>query len=86
MVLGAIIDLFGRVLWFFINLLPTSVELPQQINSALDWTFGQAFKWNWIVPVDTILTIAGLAMAFYTGIFAVMGVKWVLNLIRGSGA
>lgn len=86
MIVGSIIDIFGRVLFFIISLLPTSVVLPAQISTALQEVFNYAFMWDWLLPISTLLIILTASVAFYTAIFGVKGVLWLLNLMRGSGA
>jgi len=86
MITGAIISFFGFFIYSVIVLLPISSTFPDAINSSLTWIFQQAYGWNWLVPVDTIVSILGITMALYTGLFTFRGIKWILNLARGAGA
>jgi len=86
MILGAIIDFFGLMLYTIVNFLPSSILFPQQINESLTWIFEAAFGWNWLLPIDTMVSILGVSILFYTGIFTFSAIKWILNLVRGAGA
>lgn len=86
MITGAIIDLFGRVLFFFIDLLPSAGTFPSQIQNAVHAVFVYAFGWNWLLPISTAVTILSLAGVFYGTLWLVHAIKWLLNILRGAGA
>jgi len=86
MITGAIISFFGSFILSMILLLPVSNAFPTEINTSINAIFQFAYSWNWIVPVDTVVQILSITMSIYTAIFAFKGLKWILNLFRGSGA
>lgn len=86
MITGAVIDLFGRVIFFFVDLLPSAGAFPGQIQTAITTVFTYAFGWDWLLPISTMTTILSLAGIFYGTLWLVHLIKWILNLVRGSGA
>jgi len=85
MITGAILSLFGNILQAVLSLLPTAT-LPVEITSAIQWMVDSLFAWNWIIPASALLNVVLLSIALYTGMFAFSGLRYILNLIRGSGA
>lgn len=85
MITSAIISFFGSILLFFLNLLPTAT-FPEEISEAIQWLFDAIYAWNWIIPANTVVNVLLLAIAFHTGVLAVRGIKYIINVLRGSGA
>lgn len=63
-----------------VGILP--VELPDSAADLIRLTFG----WNWLVPVDTLWRIFAISIVVCFLEFSFRLVRWLLNLIRGSGA
>jgi len=86
MLVAPFLYFFGFIFYSLIAILPSAGVFPSQINTAFEWVFETAYAWNWILPIDTIITVLGLAAVFYTGVFTFQALKFILNIIRGSGA
>jgi len=80
--LGALLLLLTTV--FLI--LPTSQGLPDGAFDAIQSVIGFLYAWDFILPVDTILTIFGLAVAFEVGVFLWRFIKWITHLVAGTSA
>jgi len=86
MLIAPFIYLIGFIFYSLIAILPSAGTFPTEINIAFVWVFETAYSWNWILPIDTIITVLGLVVVFYTGIFTFQALKFIMNIIRGSGA
>jgi len=75
------------ILFFFLNavisILPASEGLPDEIGTAFETIIGLAYDFNSVFPVDTFLTVLGLAVTFHAGIFLFNGLNWVIKKIPG---
>jgi len=67
-------------------ILPTSAGLPVGAENALSTVLGYLYQWDFIIPVDTILTILSLTISFELGVFLWRFFKWVTHLISGTTA
>lgn len=41
---------------------------------------------SWLVPVDQVILAASFLVAMYTAMHVFRGVRWVIQLLRGSGS
>jgi len=86
MISSALFGFIGATLLFFLYLFPQAQSLPPQIGQAVQWVVDNLYDWSWLFPVEAFFQVLLLALAFHTGIFAFKGIKYIINVIRGSGA
>lgn len=86
MIIGALISLLGLIALTVLQWLPqaSTVPLPDGFVSSLDsmWTF--LYGWNYVFPIDTMITIATYAALFWVAWIAVNAVFFIIALIRGN--
>jgi len=86
MITSAFLYFVGYVFYSIVLLLPVSTTFPAQIDAAMTWVFTQSYAWNWLIPIDTIVLVLSYTAAFYTGLFTFYALRFIMNIIRGSGA
>lgn len=69
---------------FLVGLLPESSGLPIGIENAISDAVGMAYAFDFIVPIDTVLTLLGLVTAFEIGILTYRFIMWIIHLVRGN--
>jgi hypothetical protein len=67
-------------------LLPSSEGLPTEAVSAVETAFGYLYAWDYIFPVQTLLTILKLSIAFQLMVFGWRFFKWITHLISAGSA
>jgi len=87
MIGGLLLGILTAIFTGLLNLLPNQSSLPEGFTNAWDWISGLIANLFWTVPGGTtLLTILGFVMLIEGAIFGWKSLKWVLNLLRGSGA
>jgi hypothetical protein len=84
MITGFLINALGILVSNLIALLPTSSGFTSGFNTSLTQFFGYAYSFNDIFPIDTLITVLGLTVAFQAGVLLFKMFNWVLGKIRGS--
>lgn len=69
-----------------ILLLPASAGLPADVESSLALIVSYGKQFDSVFPVNTALTILGLAIAFHLGVFLFKGFNWLLHKITTGSA
>lgn len=85
MIVNGFFNILYVLLLGMFALLPSSDGLPTDVSTAFATLLQQAYAWEYILPLDTLLTVAGLAVSFHFAIFVFKLFNWVLNKVRGSG-
>ena len=69
-----------------VSILPTSTGLPENVNSAFLTFIGYLNGLNLVFPISTMFQILTIYIGFQLAIFTFYFLKFIINLIRGSGA
>jgi len=71
-----------------INLLPTTSQIPisPEFATSISTIYGYLFAWNSVFPFDTLILCASLALGLELAMFIWSMIRWVTNVVRGSGA
>jgi len=81
---------FDKVFQEIINLLakflPSSSGLPDEVQTAFLTFISYLNGLNLIFPISTLFYILALYVGFEIGILTFYFVRFIINLIRGSGA
>lgn len=64
-----------------IGILPSTSGLPSAISTSFQYVFGFLYAFDFILPVQTILTILGLSLSFELAIQIWHGIHWLLAKI-----
>lgn len=78
--------LFDSIKSFFIGLLPASQGFPSELETAFQTFLGYLNGLNLIFPISTMLQILGLVIIYELSMATFHFVRFLINLIRGSGA
>lgn len=84
MITSALINVIGRTLNFFFNLLPNGTGFPQDGISAIVTIIAMSYQWEYIFPVSTMWVVMIAGIAFFIAWLAFSGVLWVMSMIRGN--
>jgi len=79
-------DLLFQALLWLINLLPISHGLPIEFGVALNYFWNALQSFNYVIPIQTILTVFLLTMSFEILIQGWKLSNWLLGHLRGSGS
>lgn len=66
-----------------ISLLPESTGLSSSFTSSLTSMFTVAQGWNWIFPINTLISILILSVGLEGGILLWNFLMWTYNKVRG---
>jgi len=79
MIIDAIINIITSLVGVLIGILPDSTGLPDGAQTAFTAMLGFMYTFDFILPISTLLTILGIAMAFHASMFAFRGITWLLQ-------
>jgi len=79
-----VFNLFLQLITFLVGLLPTSSGLPDGVTTAVSRMIGFLHTFDFIFPVDTMLTILRWIIVFELGVIAYRFTLWIIHLIRGN--
>lgn len=79
MITDALINIITSLIGVLIDILPNSVGLPEGAQVAFTTMMGFMYTFDFILPISTIITILGIAMAFHASMFAFKGITWLLQ-------
>jgi len=85
MIVGFLLNIPAYFLQTIIGLLPNGGAMPEEWVSAVFtiWDYIEAF--SFIVPVGTLLSVLGLALAFHLAIFTFKVFHWIITKIPFVG-
>lgn len=66
--------------------LPASSGLPSFITNAISTLLGYMYAFSYIIPVNTLISAIIIAISFEAGILTFRAFRFIINLLRGSGA
>lgn len=78
-------SIWTNIISILIDILPTSSGIPSNVQTALTTFFGYVNGLNYILPIDTMLIILGLYITYEASVMLFHFLRFVFNLIRGSG-
>jgi len=84
MIFVPILALFHLFLEALIALLPNSTGFSAAFQTDLTNLFHSAYAWNGIFPIDTLLQVLGLMVAFELAVFGYKLVRWIISVVRGT--
>ena len=70
----------------FVSILPTSTGLPENVSEAFSTFIGYLNGFNLIFPISTMFQILTIYIGFQLAVFTFYFVRFMINLVRGSGA
>jgi len=82
MITGFILQIFYAFVAFFVGLLP-AIAIPQGWLNALTLIWGYVNQFNYLFPVQTLLTVLLFALAFHVALLLLSFGLWIIHLIRG---
>lgn len=68
-----------------VGVLPTGGTMPTEWVSGVYTIWGDMNAFSFIVPVNTLLSVLTLALAFHLGIFAFRAFHWIITKIPFVG-
>lgn len=83
MIVSSIIYLLGYLLTALTNVLPTTGNLPIQIDSALNFFIPKFSSWNVYIPLSDFLIIFSLVLTIEFAIFTFHSADWIYKKLRG---
>jgi len=84
MITGLLLAFFSSIIGFFIALLPDSTGIPSQIGDSLATIVSYMFGFSWFFPMQTLFSVAVVALIFQAGLFGFWSIDWVIGKIRGG--
>ena len=78
--------LFNTILDFFASLLPNSDGLSVDVENSFTTFFGYVNDFDFVVPVDTLVNVVQAILTFELLLLGYGLTKFIINLVRGSGA
>jgi len=79
-------SVLNEILNLLASILPSSSGLPSNVQTGITTFLNYLNGINYVFPVDSILTIMGLFITFEIALFLITLIRFVANMIRGSGA
>lgn len=61
-------------------------SLPENVSSSLDYVVGWLHAFEGFFPVQTLITLIGYMIVVELSIVLWGFIKWLINVLRGSGA
>jgi len=71
-------------LTFIVGLLPNSTGLPTGVADAIQRITGLLYSFDFIIPIDLLLTVVQWILAFEISILLYRFTMWIIHLIRGN--
>jgi len=83
MIITFLITLLSVFMQFLINILPTG-SLPSGISAAITYFVSVMYRFNALLPVDTLFQVVGAFVVFEAGVFGFRFIQWIYHQIWGS--
>jgi len=84
MILSIILTIFKGFLDLVIGVLPAGTALPTAFATGFQWLFGFLYNFDFLLSVETVVTLLGLAFFFEAAILLFHLGAYVLALVRGK--
>jgi hypothetical protein len=83
MIVTFILNIFYRFILTVISVLPTASALPSAVDTALTYVFSLMWYLNYLLPIDTLVTILLLALTFHLAL-ALWSLGYrIIGIVRG---
>jgi len=82
MIVTFILQIAYAFINFLIGFLPVG-SLPPQITTALTYFVGVINSFNFLFPIDTLITVLGISISFELAVVFFHFINWVYHKIRG---
>jgi len=76
------LTIFYSLVSLLVGFLPSGV-LPSQITSAFAYFIGIANSFSYVIPMDTLLQVVVLALAYDGVLFIWWFINWIIRKIPG---
>lgn len=86
MITNLINTIWNEVINFIASIFPDSTGLPSAVSTAINFLLDKLYGFSLIVPADDIILIIQYTIVFEAMVLIWHFVRWVINLVRGSGA
>lgn len=83
MTLLAFFIAFSAFLLLILNFLPTG-SLPTEVIDSVEYVIGAMKAWDFLLPVDTLLSAVLVVAVADLALVGWWGVKWIIGLVRGG--
>jgi len=83
MITAFLLSIPGYILQALLLPLPVGGAVPTEWVNAVNTIWNDINAFSFIVPVGTLLSVLGLALAYHAGIFTVHAFNWILRKIPG---
>jgi len=83
MITGFFLTILYTIVSFLISFLP-EIQYPQEITDAVMYFWGTMQSFSWLFPMDTLVTILGLATIYFmSSLIWKMG-NFIFRYLRGD--
>lgn len=83
-------DLFTYItfngLMLLLNVFPRNLGISATFISGVDWVVEQAYMWNWVFPIDTVILIMVQVFLLNFLIMSFRLILWAFRAFRSLGA
>jgi len=86
MIVYYLLKLIYFLFFGLVSLLPASDGLPNSVSTALFSFVSFAHSFDWLFPVNTLLTVFGIVMAVTLAMNIWHFVRYIVGVVRGSGS
>lgn len=69
-----------------LNALPDATPLSENFSDAFTLIVSNMKAWNALFPINELMIAVGIMATFYLAKFGWRALKWVIHIVRGSGA
>lgn len=83
MLFEALITIFTGAVQVMFLLVP-NIPFPSELANSVSFLWEHMYKWNYVFPVDTAVTIFILTLQVYLALWMLKGAMWVVMMIRGN--
>jgi len=84
-----ILTIIIKSFYFFIHsifyALPYGQGFPDQIYDSATLLKSAIWRWNGVLPVDTMFELLELTMLTLIAVYGIKITLWIIGLVRGSG-
>jgi len=83
MIATVLLNFLYSFLGVILGLIPVTVQVPSQWISAINTIWGYINAFSFILPVQTLLSVLAIAIAWHIGVFLFHMMTWIIRKIPG---